>query len=142
MSYAWKQTFPDYPIFGAGWIIDAPWAHPIWSQYQLVLYDLTSPSAEHGEPKILLPGATHEFMLWALDPDKPIKRDTQPELGKLVRLQPPNYAYQFKAESDAAAEARLQRLVDRIAAREVSPDTDFRSFWNSHLFSDAYPLVQ
>ncbi len=28
----------------AAWIIDAPWAHLVWSRYLLVLYDLTTPA--------------------------------------------------------------------------------------------------
>nr|WP_234888451.1 hypothetical protein [Sinorhizobium meliloti] len=28
----------------AAWIIDAPWAHLVWSRYALALYDLTTPA--------------------------------------------------------------------------------------------------
>ncbi|MDX0452841.1 hypothetical protein GOC72_05135 [Sinorhizobium medicae] len=28
----------------AAWIIDAPWAHLVWSRYLLALYDLTTPA--------------------------------------------------------------------------------------------------
>lgn len=140
MTYAWRIDHPESAVFAVSWIIDAPWAHPVWNQYALCLYDLTTPLDRAGPVEFYLEGATHEFILVALDPKHHVPRDTTP--GKpLRRLDPPNYGYQFIAESDAAAAARVQECVDGIAAGKLSPDTDFRSLWNK-LWADAYPMVR
>lgn len=126
--------------FGATWLITAPWAHPAWSQYALLLYDLTTPADP--APQVYLDGATHELLLFALDPSNPIPVMTAAALVadcQFRLLEPPNHGYQFKAESDAAAVARLQQVVDEIEARRLSPDTDFRAAWNT-LFNDAHSL--
>lgn len=123
--------------FGATWLITAPWAHPVWSQYALALYDLTTPSDP--APNIYIDGATHELLLVALDPSYPTTVQDMAEGRQLHALSPPNHGYQFKAESDAAAVSRLQTIVDEIEARRLSPDTDFRAAWDA-MFRDAHSL--
>lgn len=124
--------------FGATWLITAAWAHPAWSQYALLLYDLTTPADP--APVIHLDGATHELLLFALDPSHPASSaQAMVEDGQLHALSPPNHGYQFKAESDAAAVARLQQIVDDIEARRLSPDGDFRAAWEA-IFRDAHSL--
>ena len=135
--------FDSYPAregqaFGAGWIITAPWAHPFWSQYVISLTDLTTPM-EIGPPLLYMPGATHEFVLEALDPELPVTEFKIMNQPRLRRLSPPNFAYQFKAASDAAATARIQALVDLIDAGKLSPDTDWRRAWDSQ-FEDGVSL--
>jgi len=126
-KFAWSWT----------WIITAAWAHPAWYQYELALYDLTSNT---GAPlKIYLEGATHEFLLSALDPNHKIDHD-KPLLEQQVhRLEPANHCYQFKAVSNEAAWSRMQLIVDDIDNMRLNPDTDFRQLWDSR-FSDAYSL--
>jgi hypothetical protein len=139
MTYAWMETVPTATVFSVAWLIEAPWAHPLWNQYLVMLYDLTSEHPD-GPPKLYLPDATHEFAVHALDPDFPVAKDAPLASSELRTLMPPNYCYQFKAESDEAAQARVQMIVDGIVAQHLSPDTDFRSLWNK-LLADAYPLV-
>lgn len=140
MTHAWKLEHPHHPVFSLTWfIIDAGWAHPLWHQYQLLLYDLTTPTIK--PPKIYLAGATHEMMLYALDPEHPISRGSTPAPNEIYRLSPANYGYQFKAKSNDDAGERMQAVVDGIVSRQISPDTDWRSFWNNGLFPDAEPLV-
>jgi hypothetical protein len=139
MTYAWREIYPNSDVYSVAWIINAPWAHPLWHQYVMALYDLTTPHAD-GPPTLHLPDATHEFMLFALDARYPIEKDAPIYAAELRRLVPPNYAYQFKAESNDAALARVQEIVDGIVAEKLSPDTDFRSLWDK-LLPDCYPLV-
>ncbi len=140
MSYAWRETIErtSKSAWGTSWGIDAPWAHLAWSQYVLYLYDLQTDIGV--APKLHLPDASHEMLLYAVNPDTPIERDKPLSAQKYALLHPGNYGYQFKAADDAAALARIQAIVDEIVAQRLSPDTDFRSHWNA-MFSDAFPLV-
>jgi hypothetical protein len=140
MTYAWMETVPTATVFSVAWVINAPWAHPLWSQYLVMLYDLTSPHSD-GPPTLHLPDATHEFIVHALDPEFPVPKDAQLASTELRTLMPPNYGYQFKAASNEAAQERVQMIVDGIVAGHLSPDTDFRSLWNK-LLPDAFPLVR
>ena len=126
------------------WLFEAPFAHPMWHQYVIALYDLTTPF-EPEKLRLKRPGMTHEFLLYALDPDKPIAKlprivDREPEFP-MPLLSPPNYAYQFPAADDAAAIDRIQGLVDKIVAKQLSPDTDYRLVWDE-LFSDGATLMR
>jgi hypothetical protein len=130
--------------WSVSWLITAPWAHPFWSQYQLVLVDLT---ADLGKPPILYrKGMTHEFTLWALQPDKRydlLVRMDEAMAGKsalLPILTPQNQSFQFPAESNEAAEARMQAAVDEIHRGELSPDTDFNQQWRDRFAHDGVSL--
>lgn len=142
MTYAWREVGQsgEGKVFNAAWIIDAPWAHPVWKQYLVQLYDLTTPH-DSGPVAVHLPGATHEFMIHALNPDYPIEKDAPIGSQQFRPLHPANYGYQIKAESDDAALNRVQELVDGIVAEKLSPDTDFRSLWDM-LLADCRPLVR
>jgi len=140
MSYAWiTEPLEAKGVWGVSWGIDAPWAHPVWSQYAMHLYDLTSEGSN--PPVIYLPEATHEVLLCAVNPDTPIVRDVPLNEQKFGHLEPANYGYQFRAVDNQTALDRLQVVVDTIAAQKLNPDTDYRAVWDA-LFSDAYPLVQ
>lgn len=129
----------DGQAFNAGWIITVPWA--FWSQYVVTLTDLTTPMPGVGPPIIYMPNATHEVVVEALNPEHSVTELKIKRRGstKLWRLMPPNHAYQFIAADDAAAEARIQHIVDLIDAKELSPDTDFRHVWDM-LFTDGVSL--
>ncbi len=142
-AYAWlcEVEIPPNAPWGVSWGLDCAWAHPAWSQYVIHLYDLTTPTEK--PPFIHLPGATHEFMLWAVDPNVGIVRDAPGpkffEPGCL--LDPANLGYQFIASSHAAARSRLQALINKIVAGTLSPDTDFRRMWDSE-FADGMTLLK
>lgn len=142
MTYAWRETVErtETNAWGTLWGIDAPWAHPIWSQYALYLYDVTTPVGT-APPVIHLPRATHEFLLYALDPSVRLERDVPISRQRCVRLNPPNYGYQLRAADNDAARDRVQRIVDEIVAERLSPDTDWRSRWDA-MMPDAFPMVR
>lgn len=145
-----KVTYPPFTVpfrrsaWAVSWLITAPWAHPWWGQYQLVLIDLT---ADLGEPPILYrKGMTHEFTLWALDPKKfhhrlvTLKEAADGKSALLPMLTPQNQSFQFPAESNEAAEVRMQAAVDAIRRRELSPDTDFNQQWRNLFSHDGVSL--
>ncbi len=134
MSYApVPHPETDSQVFNRGWVLKAAWAHPLWHSYVVFLYDLTSPSPDGTAPTVYLEGATHELMVFALDPDHPAEMPFR-------MLQPANHGYQFKAESNAAAEARVVALLDEVEATTLSPDTDFRAMWDAR-FADGVSLL-
>lgn len=123
--------------FAATWLIDAPWAHRLWNQYELTLVDLTTPMSR--SPTILLTGATHEMLLFALNPNHSIDVNRPASHQRVRPLHPANHNYQFKAATDEVALERVQGIVDAISQRHLSPDTDCRSTWDA-LFADGRSL--
>lgn len=114
------------------WVVFAPWAHAYWSYYLIGAIHLR-PMAKLKAPTIFLPGATHEIMIFALDPE------TVPDVvnsSKLRKLRPINFAGQWivrerpnPVDLDRGAAAKVRVTVDEILAGVLSPDTDFRSEW-------------
>lgn len=121
--------------FNALWVVTAAFAHPAWSQYFVSLCDLTTPTAK--PPVIARPGMSHEMMVYAIDPAKPVKlwADHQPSL----LLQPANHGYQFPAANDDAALKRVQAIIDAVVERRFSPDTDYTRAWDE-IFRDGVSL--
>lgn len=105
------------------WIVEAAYAHPVWSNYAILAVALREVP---GVPKAVIhaEGATHELMLFALDPDHPPAVDDLPRM-----LQPVNFAAQFTEADDAAAAARVQQAVQDICDAKLNPDTDYRATW-------------
>lgn len=114
---------PEGRPFNATWVLDAPYAHSLWSQHAVMLFDLTTPFGDTA-PHIYKPGVTHEVICYAVDPNHPIGGEN--DLAKMHLLTPPNFGYQITAKDDAEAEARIGRLVKMFIDREISPDTDWR----------------
>lgn len=120
--------------FTKTWVLKAPWAHPLWHSYAVIIYDLTTKVDGLPDPVIYMEGATHELMVLALNPEKPVGPG-------LHFLRPANHGYQFKADSNEAATARVIALLDEMAAGILSPDTDFRSMWDVR-FRDGVSLLK
>lgn len=117
----------------ASWLIEAEWAHPVWHSYNLVLVHLRQiPGME--PPIIRVPGATHEFWLYVLDPDEP--RQAMLSRAKVRWLYPANFAAQLVADSDAAAIARVREAVDLVVDGMLNPDSDALRQWVG-IFGDA-----
>jgi hypothetical protein len=109
------------------WLVEAPWANPIWHSYVIGLQHLR-PVVE-GEPIVVKrPGATHEFFVAALDPGAPREPFVRGEASPAV-LRPLNFVAQLVEESDEAARERVRGAVMKICAGTLSPDVDFQSQW-------------
>ena len=138
LSRTWEAV-PGKQAYCVAWRISCPWAHRFWSQYVCLLLDLTTPVGD--APRLYLKNATHEVQMWALDPKRhPVLQQVPENPGELLYLTPMNMGYQFIADNNAAARARVQEYVDRICEGALSPDTDFRFMWDE-LFSDGASLV-
>jgi hypothetical protein len=131
--------FQDNGIWAGTIGFQCPWAHPIWSEYLLFVYDFAKP-LDGKQPKKLNEAATHEFMLYAVAPETPIDFDKPLfEQRKLSPLTPPNHGYQFTAASNDEAWDRVNALVDECY-KELSPgvfvlnpDTDYRRSWDNRM---------
>jgi hypothetical protein len=106
------------------WIVEAKWAHPLWECYALGAIHLR-PMPGTPPAKISLEGATHEVILYALDPGRP------PDLFNPLstRLEPANFCGQWRATSDLEAEGKIEGCVREIVTGHLSPDTDFIRQW-------------
>ena len=129
--------------FGATWRVTAPWAHPIWSDYVVFLADLTTPT--NIPPVLYRPDVGYEVTLWAIDPKAEIHTESDnPDewsWGGGI-LNPPNFGYQFPAESDDVAYERIAQIVLMINNRQLSPDTDHRKAWDRLFRADGMTLLQ
>ena len=128
---AWPHIRPTRPAHEAGlesWIVEAPYAHPVWSQYGLSVIHLRDlpgvpPAERYG------PATTHEVVVFALDPAHLRSPEAEEQADPLRPLLPVNFFGQFRAESDEVAVAKLRETVHLVVDGHLSPDTDFRDAW-------------
>ena len=114
------------------WVIEAPWAHPIWHSYSMTLVHLRPMPTNFGDDlAIHVPGATHEMLLYALDPKG--DRAKMLELGyskeSCLPLLPGNFAAQLVEASDYEAAQRIEDTVKDVCDGLLSPDTDHLRDW-------------
>jgi hypothetical protein len=110
----------------ASWLVEAPWAHPVWHSYWINLAHLRE-LPNYPRPKIYIAGATHEILVHALNPN--MDRQTMIETGAMHALHPANFAAQFIEATDDGAIERIRGTVEMICDSKLSPDTDFRQSW-------------
>lgn len=114
---------PPAELTVSSWVVYAPCAHPLWAYYWIGCVSLRSiPNA--APPLILIPNATHEVMVYALNPDIDPAIDDGPQM-----LLPANFHGQFIEACDEDAAARVQASVKEVVAGLLSPDTDFQREW-------------
>ncbi|QIG76880.1 hypothetical protein EVC30_051 [Rhizobium phage RHph_Y1_11] len=128
-----KEVKQEDDKWAVAYLIDAPWAHPLWSQYILFGFDLDAGATRYRSD------TTHEVLLFALDRNFPA---TPPLLdGKeLPLLQPPNCGYQLTTTNDDLVKL-LDGVVEAIDAKQMSPDTDHRSSQWDKLFIGQHGAV-
>lgn len=120
----------DNGIYNVTYLISAPWAHPLWSQYLLCGYNIDVPEANKKRPDV-----THEIMLWAVGPETKLENGPIYQVQTPKLLQPANMAYQLTTTNEKLV-ALLDSVVERIEAQTLSPDTDFRSMWDKFFITD------
>lgn len=114
----------------------------------MTVYDLTTPIEGQPSATLYRSDATHEMLLYALNPD----HNSEYRVGKLLPsndagafytskcLQPANYGYQWCAKDNNEAEQLCSNIVTDVSGRSLSPDTDYRATWDR--LHDWYPLVK
>jgi hypothetical protein len=118
----------------AHWVVEAPWAHPGWHSYSILVTHLR-PISGGGRTLFYVDGATHELWVYACDP----KADRNPVIRtgivEALWLTPLNFAAQFIEITDDLARDRVRAVVQSICDGKLSPDTDYRQHWIK-LFGD------
>ena len=125
---AWRVTAKDpeeHAGIGADWLVHAPFAHPFWWWYAVSAIHLR-PLPGKGPAHIRFPGATHEILFVALNPEKPLP-DISAWQGPAY-LTPIDLEHQFIVQDDEKAREITDLVVAHIC-EGVSPDQDFRAYW-------------
>lgn len=126
---AFHGVAPEEDTTVAIWIIEAPWAHPVWHSYAMVLIHLR-PAKGKPPPVIHLPGATHEIWVMALDPEgERLGLIENFDTNRCKYLTPLNFAAQFIMPCDAEAKQKAFDAVERVCDGTLSPDTDYVRHW-------------
>jgi hypothetical protein len=116
------------------WVVEAPAAHPAWHSYSLHCQHLR-PMPGH-EIKFYLDGATHEMVVFALNPRLPRRGMIEDGIVAGRWLTPPNFAVQFIESNDDDACERVKKAVQEILDGKLSPDTDYRAVWAARFGSN------
>lgn len=117
----------------AAWIIQAPWAHPLWHSYWLHIVHLRPIDRGEGPipTKFYLEGASHEIWLHALNPEIPLAEIVAEAKPHECILTPKNFASQMILESDAAAIDLARDAARDVLEGRLNPDTDAISQWRA-----------
>lgn len=110
--------------------VKVPWANNLWDTYVIAMMHLR-PMPGKPDADIRLPGATHEVMVFAMQPEY---RFNPAKTFVGHTLSPTNFVGQFISASDDVAASRVRSCVVAIVHGDLSPDTDFIQHW-IHLFS-------
>jgi hypothetical protein len=111
------------------WLVEAEWAHPVWHSYLISLIHLR-PTPGLLLPKIYVPCATHELVLYALQPDGDRDRVLVDGLGSWCKcMSPVNFCAQIVEVTDDLARQRIREAVELICQGSLSPDTDYLGQW-------------
>jgi hypothetical protein len=118
----------DHDSTKAIWIMQAPYAHPLWHSYLLVLISLEPiPGTKTMVYKL---GATHEFWLAALDPNADVDACLRGDaVASAHMLRPLNFAAQIICRDDADARERMRLVAKDVIDGSLNPDTDFTQQW-------------
>lgn len=142
---AWRIKSPSAPAWqnegcAAAWLLHVPWAHPLWSFYVLQTIALRSIEAEDRPPVLQFPGASHEMLVSALNPDMPLADIDDwngPGTPPMAYLEPFDQCVQFIVADDAQAELVSDLVVRAIVEGNLSPDSDFRGLWRETIANTA-----
>lgn len=118
---------PDFDAEVAIWLVFAPGAHACWSYWWISMIHLR-PIPGVQAATINTPGAGYEVICMAQDP-KHVPDPDEPA-GTNRMLTPIDWVVQFgHAKSDEKAIEVGEANIRSIMTGQVSPDSDFRSWW-------------
>lgn len=128
---------PDHTAI-ASYVICAPHAHPFWAWHTVNVVHLRE-TERFDAPRLAFPGASHEVMVFALNPEKDAGIDPD-DPGTWDMMTPPDVVHQVILPNDEAA-VMLAFLVAHSCARgDLIPDSDWRTAWGATLDKTAEHL--
>jgi hypothetical protein len=147
---AWKFPMPDDDPdwrravnLDANFLIFAPGAHPMWSWHILMAISLRDVDGQPPAHK-RYPEATHELMVYALDPGHPVPDprawQLPPDDGAprpLQLLQPPDAVVQFHVDDDRHATEIVALAAEACTKGLLVPDSDHRGMWDRSITATA-----
>lgn len=111
---------PDHQAHIGTWLLHCPGQSPAWSHYALMCVHLRPLAGDVRPAHVRHPGATHEFLLLAIDPKCSPTPDDEP--GSWDFLRPVNMCEQVELSDDAGASELLdlcaQAVLDGILPAE------------------------
>ncbi len=130
---AWRVTKvvggpPDWNAFLGAYLVHAPRAHPVIKYYTVHLIHLRDIPGVKPAMKNY-PEAEHEFMIFGLDPERPVPDPDDWISSPTPLLRSPEVLEQFHGLSDAQAGRVLVEAIQAIVEGRLSPDSDFRRAW-------------
>lgn len=124
-------TLPDVPDAAESlctWLLTAPRAHPAWTQYLMPVVRLRDIPG-FPPPKRQFPGATHELIVVALDPDEGpytaeslLRYMTGEQAGRIPYLTPASIVHQIEG-SDEEAGRLAASAAWGVTAGALNPET-------------------
>lgn len=121
------------------WLVHAPHGHPFWPWYTVQAVHLR-PLDGQPPAKVQFPGATHEWLVVALNPEEPLPDVTNwgaPGTPPMRHMEPIDQCVQFIVADDDQARELVELTVKHILLDGVSPDQDFRSYWERAIANTA-----
>jgi hypothetical protein len=126
---------PDWQGSIAAWIVNQPGAHPFWRYWFVGVVHLRDiPGVKPAKKRY--PLAAYEFIILALDPEKPLPEiDGHRNGNPMKMLMPPDVVLQFHGLDDKRAEELAGLAVAAIINGQMSPDQDYRGMWRAAIQS-------
>jgi hypothetical protein len=119
---AWRTRLPTPGAALAVWIVEADWARDGRAFLMAVCHLRPLDGVPDAAPRD--PGATHEAVIYEIDPAWPIELDATPVLRA-----PGLLSSHFRATSDRAAIMTLGKAVRDVIHQRVGPGPEFAAHW-------------
>lgn len=117
-AWRWNGTPPGTV---AAWLLHCPGSHPMWCNYLLSVIHLRPIEGQPAHKQT--PAATHEMVLFALDPE----HEPNPSDARTVRiLTPQNLCRQIEHYTALAALRLTEEMAQAFVSGALNPDTDHR----------------
>jgi len=135
---AWEVPLPEHETSHAQlcqWLIFAPGAHPLWRYHVIVVVHLREMNGQ--QAKLAFPGASHELMVLAVDPDAEDTIEPEEPETQVPWLMPPDAVVQFIVANDEQAR-RVARFAAEACTRGlIVPDSDHLRSWQEGIAGTA-----
>jgi hypothetical protein len=113
-------TDPNNDPAVAYWVVEAPEADPNHNSYAVFLLRM---GVRGKTEEVLLPGATHEVTVFALNP-----AEKRPLNAVGAVMHPANFSGQWIAKDDSDAMLHVQAMVQDFVDGKMNPETDIEAY--------------